>query len=93
MLHIYRGSHSLGRDLQRCLYQMSSSDALLLIEDGVYLSQNPIEPLKKRAQQGQVFILVDDVVARGLSVDAVYQRADMAKWVSLSVEHDKSLTW
>jgi sulfur relay protein TusB/DsrH len=93
MLHIYRGSHSLSSDLQRCLYQMSSSDVLLLIEDGVYLSQNPIAPLKKRAQQGQVFILVDDVVARGLSVDALYQRADMAKWVSLSVEHDKSLTW
>lgn len=93
MLHIYRDGYYSSNDLQRCLRRIGTSDVLLLIEDGVYLSQTPIAALNKLAQQGQVFILVDDVAARGLNVDEVYRRADMAKWVKLSVEHDKSLTW
>lgn len=93
MLHIYRDSHYPSSNLERCLCQMGKEDVLLLIEDGVYLTQYSILALKKLAEQNQVFILIDDTDARGLHIKAPYQSADMAKWISLSTEHDKSLTW
>ncbi|HIF75870.1 MAG TPA: sulfurtransferase complex subunit TusB [Porticoccaceae bacterium] len=80
--------------LQSCAKFLSEGDSILLLEDGVYYSADannwPALPLGTK-----VYGLKEDFVARGLSkiVDRQVELVDYARFVQLSCEHDKVVSW
>ena len=80
--------------LQSCAKFLSEGDSILLHEDGVYYSADarnwPALPLGTK-----VYGLKEDFVARGLSkiVDRQVELVDYARFVQLSCEHDKVVSW
>ena len=80
--------------LQSCAKFLSEGDSILLLEDGVYYSADaknwPALP-----HGTKVYGLKEDFVARGLSkiVDRQVELVDYARFVQLSCEHDKVVSW
>ena len=80
--------------LQSCAKFLSEGDSILLLEDGVYYSADaknwPALPLGTK-----VYGLKEDFVARGLSkiADRQVELVDYARFVQLSCEHDKVVSW
>ena len=73
--------------IESCLEVATDEDAILLIEDGVYLAAFEVS----RA----VFILADDAHVRGLG-DRLPQHAkfvDYDGFVRLAVDHNPIVTW
>jgi tRNA 2-thiouridine synthesizing protein B len=75
--------------LESCLAIADASDAILLIEDGVYAAGKP------HPWPGAVFALRPDVEARGLlgRLSAGVQLATDADFVELVVAHKPIVTW
>lgn len=67
-----------------------AGDSVLLVEDGVYLSQ---QPLPDSFRQASCFALVADVQARGLALPSNIVGIDYVKWVQLVADTNKSVTW
>ena len=79
--------------LQRCLRFIAAGDALLLIEDGVYLSRRPSD---NSALSGVTLLaLKDDLDARGLTLGpkGSVSAATMAGYVQLCCDYDKLINW
>ena len=75
--------------LASCLAVAAASDAILLIEDGVYAATRP------QPWPGAVFALRPDVEARGLieRLSDDVQLATDADFVELVVGHQPIVTW
>lgn len=76
-------------NLNQALAMFSEGDALLLIEDAVSLctSKN-----KKSLSSYPIYVLNQDLIARGLTVRDDYQTLDYAQFVELSLDYKKSVT-
>lgn len=82
-LHILANRDSL----QRCEHALHPEDALLLIEDGVYLA------LQNLPTTAAVFALADDLHRRGVTAPERIKGLDMAGFVELSTQHRHCLSW
>lgn len=92
MLHIYRHSTNSASLLETCLNELAPNDDLLLIEDGIYHSLNPSAALCQLAELKRLYVLSDDLKARGVNLK-IGQLIEMQAWVELTARHDNSLTW
>ncbi len=90
MLHIIKSEQALEEAVLVCTEQ----DALILIEDAVYLV-NPLHKGFINLKGLNVAALVSDIEARGLAqrVSPSISKVDYAGFVQLTAQHDKSLTW
>lgn len=80
--------------LHSCLRMSSSGDAILLLQDGVYLVNSPI--LTQLVDSGvDVFILRADMEARGLAMNPELRinPVDYAGFVALSCQYSKTISW
>ncbi|KPQ19772.1 MULTISPECIES: sulfurtransferase complex subunit TusB [unclassified Halomonas] len=74
---------------------IQAGDTLLLIEEGVTAALNPGLPCWTQTEYA-VFLLEEDLVARGLAGTATHHRlatVDMAGFVTLTEQHAQSVTW
>ncbi|MGB0467870.1 MAG: sulfurtransferase complex subunit TusB [Pontibacterium sp.] len=80
----------------RCLDAIADGDALILIEDGVYVALPGHQALFS-ALPGNVSlnVLSVDLDARGISdkIQSVFNRVDDAGFVELACLHDKVISW
>lgn len=92
-LHIIN-KHSPAQGLSACLRVLRPGDALLLIEDGVYLLAT--EHLLALPDTMHCHALQEDLQARGLALSAAANNChvvDYAGFVSLVCSHSRSLSW
>jgi len=79
--------------LKLCLRTIQDGDALLLIEDGVYGTQQQHAEIIPAGTS--VYALQNDIEARGLAgrIDAIVTPASDADFVRLCCEHEKIINW
>ncbi|SDT01429.1 sulfurtransferase complex subunit TusB [Pseudomonas fuscovaginae UPB0736] len=95
-LHVLSHSPFTDSRLGSCLRLLGSEDALLLCGDAVYALQPrslPLEALEERAATLRLFVLDEDLQARGLECPTWATCVDYPGFVELSVQHDKVNTW
>ena len=96
ILHIVSVSPFNSNALEQCLKLIDDSDALLLIENGVYagIATSPQARTLERAGF-PVYILAADANARGIgeSLMNTAQMIDHEQWVKLTIEYPRSLSW
>ncbi len=92
-LHILNRSPAAGL-LATARDTMSSEDALLLLEDGVFHVRQPGE-LATLPEGVTIWFLAEDLRARGLgkSLPAGAESLDMDGFVDLCTRHNKTLSW
>jgi len=92
MLHLVTGSPFTSQSLERSLYYMTATDCLLLCQDGVIAACIPKFADQLQQWGGRVYVLQEDVVARGL--DPVYgEPVEMADFVRLVADQGSPLRW
>ncbi|MFT7472943.1 MAG: tRNA 2-thiouridine synthesizing protein B [Kiritimatiellia bacterium] len=80
--------------LESCLKVINADDAILFIEDGVYHCIS-LTNLPTIAESVKVYALREDMLARATlskTMDTV-EEIDTARFVELSCEHDKVVSW
>ena len=89
-LHIFTQSpFSAVQSLQRCLSMCGDQDAVLFIQDGVYIVQHQDLPAKLTH-----FLLSEDLAARGLSARAQSRPCvTYSGFVDLVCHYGNSITW
>ncbi|WP_339544589.1 sulfurtransferase complex subunit TusB [Pseudomonas sp. RA_35y_Pfl2_P32] len=95
-LHVLSHSPFTDNRLDSCLRLLSVSDGLLLTGDAVYALQPgtaPLSQLQERADSLQLFVLEEDVQARGLPVPQWIKCLDYPAFVEQSVAYDKVNSW
>lgn len=95
-LHVVSHSPFGDTRLDSCLRLLGAPDGLLLCGDGVYALQaqsRPFKQLEARLSSLQLFVLTEDLQARGLSCPTWAQSVDYPGFVELSIRFDKVNTW
>jgi tRNA 2-thiouridine synthesizing protein B len=98
-LHTVNKSPFTHETLASCLAVCTTSDSILLLEDGVYgaLANSPCaNQITARCAEGvKLFALEDDVQARGLreKLSPEIQLTDYKGFVELSLEHRCVQSW
>ncbi|WP_445001274.1 sulfurtransferase complex subunit TusB [Halomonas mongoliensis] len=94
LLHILNRSPATSEVYRQALAAMGPEDRLLLIEDGV---QGAMTALVGHFSEvtGRLYALRDDLEARGLIAhcDTPVEVTDMAGFVTLTEEADRTLSW
>ncbi len=89
MLHIIESQLSINA-FQELIQSLSSKDAVVLINDGVYLAHQWL------ATHQQGYILANDAALRGIDTNCnvnKWQPITMLDWVNLTAIHSNSATW
>lgn len=96
-LHIVSSSPFATNALQSALKFASQSDAILLIENGVYAAVDSahISPLMEIAARGlKVYALGEDIDARALTALAKnINKVSYTDFVTLVCQHHNSVSW
>src|SRR5437868_5785363 len=95
-LHVLSHSPFTDNRLTSCLCLLGAQDAILLCGDAVYALQPnsaPLNALQARIDTLHVFVLAEDLQARGLEVPAGVKSVDYPRFVELSIHYDKVNTW
>jgi tRNA 2-thiouridine synthesizing protein B len=93
-LHVLSHSPFGDNRLASCLRLLGNQDALLLCGDATYALQPGTAPFAALQVSGlQLFVLVEDLQARGLQATDWAQAIDYPAFVELSIHHDKVNTW
>lgn len=95
-LHVLSHSPFSDSRLTSCLRLLGAQDALLLCGDAVYALQPdsaPFAALLARSDSLQLFVLTEDLQARGLEIPAWARSVDYPAFVELSIHYDKVNTW
>ena len=95
ILHIVSRSPHAHDALQRCLAVAAATDALMLIEDGVYALAAARSLLPEAGVVTGIYALQPDLDARGITLPAAgpVQIVDYAGFVDLTARFDKTLSW
>lgn len=95
MLHIVNKSPDSSAALADCLRLCRKSDALLLIEDGVYAALPGPWLDRLLAATDRLYALTPDLAARGLTerCDSRITRIDYAGFVQLCCDHQPVQSW
>ena len=98
-LHTINKSPFDRNSLGSCLRVISDSDAILLIEDGIYAATagtSFADAVKAAANSHAVYVLGPDLSARGMKEDGLVEGVkivDYEGFVDLVTEHDKVNSW
>lgn len=98
-LHTYNKSLDAGEArLHNCLRTLAGGDALLLLEDGVYLAPRlqAGSALRAAIPEGvSLYALRPDVAARGLSarLPADFSDIEYGEFVQLCLAHPRVVNW
>ena len=95
ILHTVNSSPLSTFSLHDCLKQLDDNDILLLISDGVIAASATIEQqpiLLKLHESQRLFVLQEDLVARGLDVK-VGEIIDYSAFVDLTIQCKSQLAW
>lgn len=87
-LHIVSCSPFSSDSLSRCLSLLSEGDALLFIENGVYVVNSSVQ----LPPTIPCYLLEEDLAARGLSATAL-STVNYDGFVRLVCDHDNSVSW
>lgn len=96
MLAILVDSPYSSNSLAQCLKYVAQGSDILLIQDAVYGVGQKKCPYKKLIDAGlSLYVLLDDLVARGLSIDLPdgFKLVDMAGFVELTEKNQTQITW
>lgn len=93
-LHIFNQPHTEQAVLNNMLAVISDGDAIILIENGVYLAQTSSAQLFQYLAV-KVYALSPDVTARGLNsrLDSSIELVDDQGFVKLCCEQPKTISW
>ncbi len=83
-------------DLDSLLLLLCEGDDLLLLQDGVTAALTGSQMLNKLiASPATVWVLEDDVVARGLAaqISSSFARLDYTGFVALTEKHQQHVAW
>ena len=89
VLHLIQRSPFSSTTLSDCLNIIGSKDSLLFMQDGVYIQNHP----NLASIKNSVFILQDDLKARGLKKSSVGKGIDYQEFVQLCTQHEKVISW
>jgi tRNA 2-thiouridine synthesizing protein B len=95
ILHTVNSSPLSTFSLHDCLKQLADNDILLLMSDGVIAASASIEQqstLLKLHESQRLYVLEDDLVARGLVVN-VGKIIDYSAFVDLTIQCKSQLSW
>ncbi len=95
ILHTVKSSPYQTSALENCLSLVSEGDGLLLIQDGVIASaakSNCWQQLDRLNHQGRLYVLTDDLHARGLNA-LLAKQISYGEFVELTLSYDSSLSW
>ena len=95
-LHVLSHSPFSDNRLDSCLRLLGVNDGLLLTGDAVYALEPgsaPFSQLQDRADGLSLYVLEEDVQARGLPVPQWIKRLDYPAFVELSITYDKVNSW
>jgi len=96
ILHTVNRSPFQHSGLKDCLAISAANHSILLLEDGVYALQMPLEDSALATFDGRVYALEADLEARGLNATALpafVQRVDYAGFVDLVASHESVCAW
>ena len=91
-LHIVSQSPFQNSALDSCLGLAAVNDVIVLINDGVYALQQPVQALTQAMERNSVFALQDDLLARGLAFPANVA-IDYPQFVALTCKHNPIQSW
>lgn len=92
ILHHIQHSASEDNALKTCLRFAASKDSILLSGNGLYALLQPA--WQNQLAQRTVYLLKDDVTARGLSTRlSNYNMIDYNEFISQTLKHEKVITW
>lgn len=100
-LHIISASPFASGALPRCLSVYAPGDALLFIQNGVYIVQKPalltgagLSGKDLTGRGTETHVLTEDLNARGLTADPQHlQQVDYDGFVTLVCRHRNSINW
>lgn len=94
-LHILARSPFTHADLTSCLRLLGADDSLLLTGDATHALQPGSEPAARLSAlpAGQLCVLQEDLLARGLQAPAGVLVVDYAGFVELSLSHARVNSW
>jgi tRNA 2-thiouridine synthesizing protein B len=95
-LHVLSHSPFVDSRLSSCLRLLAPSDALLLCGDAVYALRPATAPflaLQDRGTECRVYVLQEDVLARGIATPDWVEGVDYPGFVELAIHYDKVNTW
>ena len=84
-----------GQPLELCLRSLSEGDALIFIEDGVYLLLEALDVLEEVSHSFKLYAIDTDLAARGVTSDRqkLAEPVSYRQFVDLTESHDKVLSW
>ena len=98
-LHTWNKADASAEALRLCLATFAPGDALLLLEDAVYLAGEPAatrlhEALAARGAAA-LFALAPDLAARGISarISPHVNAVEYTDFVALSLQHARVVSW
>ncbi|MCG6577410.1 sulfurtransferase complex subunit TusB [Pseudomonas sp. AF32] len=93
-LHVLSHSPFGDQRFTSCLRVLGAQDALLLCGDATYALQAGSAPFEKlQSSKLNLFVLAEDLQARGLHLPDWAEAVDYPAFVELSIRHDKVNTW
>ncbi|MFK0573223.1 sulfurtransferase complex subunit TusB [Endozoicomonas sp.] len=82
-----------GQPMALCIRAVADGDSVLLIEDGVYELLSSGKTIDTLPDNCSLLVLDVDARARGVSVPEHIKAIGYDDFVTLSVDHDKVLSW
>lgn len=95
-LHVLSHSPFTDSRLTSCLRVLGTDDAVLLCGDATYaLRQNTtsLKALEAHEESLKLFVLEEDLAARGVALPVWAESVDYPGFVALSIRFDKVNTW
>lgn len=92
-IHIYRASQATV-EYKNSIALLSHNDAVILLDDAVYLAKHPIlNVLIKAVSSKNVFILEEHAFARGITPPHNVTPINLASFPALILSFNQSITW
>ncbi|MDO6446921.1 sulfurtransferase complex subunit TusB [Colwellia sp. 1_MG-2023] len=91
-LHLLRQSPFNNNDVELCCANLSTEDAIVLIDDASYLLNHPLLTDILLACQN-IYIIEQHALARGLTSTGNIQVISIEKLTQLIFDYDNSVTW
>ncbi len=89
VLHLIQRSPFSSTTVRDCLNIIGTQDSLLFMQDGVYIQSHPT----LNSITNPVYLLQDDLSARGLEVNGKEKSISYQEFVQLCTEHEKVISW
>ena len=89
VLHLIQRSPFSSTTVRDCLNIIGTQDSLLFMQDGVYIQSHPT----LNSITNPVYLLQDDLSARGLEVNDKEKSISYQEFVQLCTEHEKVISW